>query len=108
MLVDMKKPILILTVLLAMLTWQCETPNRVLLSELNHPRYKYILDFESKVSQQKMRNLKRNYAQAWVAVAFIDGMANSMNPNQNCSDRQETEMPKVVRQIRIINEGRDT
>ena len=106
----MKKPILTLIIGVALFTWACSPPVNVLLSDLNHPRYKYLLDFDSKISQQKLRNMEGYYSKASTGIFFLDALGNSTaSRNSNYYNPQHyTDMPRLFRKIKIVNEETDT
>ncbi len=105
----MKKPVFSLVLLLAICTWQCTPSSRVMMSDLNHPRYKYIFDFDSKVSQQKIRSLKGYYSRASTGVFMLDVVANAANTSPGYYyPYQNTYMPKLLKKIKIMNQGTDT
>jgi hypothetical protein len=63
----------------------------------------YVLDFQSRIAQEKMRILKNNYSAASIGVFFIDAIGNTLNgPYQQ---DQLTTMPILEGKIRIKNQG---
>jgi hypothetical protein len=96
---------LLSVLLLSSHTIGCAPTQKIALCDISSEPFRYILDFDSRISQQKMAILKNNFAITSFGVVLLDGVGNSLNnPYQQDTF---TEMPSGIKRITIANKSND-
>lgn len=97
--------IALLVILIVAAMASCNSAQQVTDSEINDPELVYITDYESRLSQAKMRKLKSRYNRSAFGISLLNASASPAYRFDPAFAESHKELPNYFRKIKIINES---